>query len=1022
MPRVLQGGASRLRSGRRSASVEGLALQLETQLFEVIEREGVTISTSRLDEAKMSNRAKKRGIRRRLSIPAESLLETKLLPEMPRTSFLHPVTGLDKGLLAYLETHRSSGGILPQGLEDVAPLSNRVPVRFSSHAPSDHVLQFQRSARPIVEAVRDPFGQTVRDWMAPYQIPPSVEGMVSAAQDLWVEEVDPRLFLEQFTPGHAEVAYAQRYSLLSKLVAPFIRWEEAGEKVSRIESRIPIEESVEEPVSGIEYPVSSLQSDGMRDEDERVEQETQIEVVGEDLDTRLSILDTPQDQFTPVDADEAYRGSYGMLAWMKRRVRGFLSVFDRTVREVEEEVKERVEVVEEEVVEVVEEVKQTWGVPVLVPRLHTVRVMAGFFALLLVVSIPAGAVSLSRSFGSSVHDVKAQSAAALSEVQTALEGTSSDQIEAWTQASERFGRARESLLRANALALGLAQALPQTRAQYGSAQSLLTAGERTSQAAKVLVGGLARALDDRNQLRPDERIGIFLTYLDYASPLLEEALQALEKVQPDSLPHDVRTRVVELRSLVGTGQTSFQEAKMLLTFLRTALGHEAPRTYLFVFQNHAELRPTGGFMGSVAQVTFDRGEIQELFVPGGGPYDLRSQLLKRVIPPGPLQLVGGRWEFQDANWFPDFPASADKIRWFWSHAGQPTLDGVIAINDTLLEQLLRLTGPIEMPEYGKTLSADNVILELQKSVELEYDKTENKPKKIIADLMPKLLARLKTGAREDWLKLADMGLQALETKDVQVWMTRTEEEQLVERYDWNSRLKPTLGDALAIVEANIAGQKSDASIHEEVDHEVVVTEDGAITDTVTLTRRHDAVRGEMFKGANNVSYVRVYVPVGSRLLEAEGFEAPSSSLFETPLPEDRNDPDLARLVHVASSSVPSVDVSEEFGRTAFGGWMQLRPGETRVSRFRYTLPFTAFDLAERTGEGGTGSQAAKRAAYMLLLTSQPGKTLRSVHTHVRLPTSWQTRWSNQSSSSSDLQLDAVWDRDWVLAGLFDVMK
>jgi hypothetical protein len=129
-------------------------------------------------------------------------------------------------------------------------------------------------------------------------------------------------------------------------------------------------------------------------------------------------------------------------------------------------------------------------------------------------------------------------------------------------------------------------------------------------------------------------------------------------------------------------------------------------------------------------------------------------------------------------------------------------------------------------------------------------------------------------------------------------MTRPEEEQLVERYDWNGRLKPTLGDALAIIEANIAGQKTDASIREQVDHQVEIAEDGSITDTVTLTRTHDAIKGELFKGANNVSYLRVYVPLGSRLLEADGFEAPSSSLFEIPLAEDLPDPDAAASANV----------------------------------------------------------------------------------------------------------------------------
>ncbi|MBP9710266.1 DUF4012 domain-containing protein [Patescibacteria group bacterium] len=970
-------------------------MQLETQLFEVVEQEGRVVSTSLLDEAKMSKRAR-RGIRRRTL--QEPRVATKLLAGEIPTLMVHPVIDLDKGLLAYLQASRGSTEVSAQPFGQL-PLVSRVPVRFSAHEASDHILQFQVPARPMVEASRDPFGQTVREWMAPYQIPPSLEGMVSATQDLWVEEIDPRCFLEQFTPAHPDVAYSLRYSLASKLIAPFIKWEAVTkESLKQVPVVVSDQLTDEPPASSFSLP-------------EEVVDYTSLLGVG------------IAEQFTSIDADEAYRGSYGLVARLKRGMGRLVTAFDWTTKEVvqvEQEVMERLEVVEEEVEEVAEEIKQVWNVPMLVPRLHTVRVMAGFFGLLAIVSIPAGAVSLSRSFGSSVRDVRVQSAAALSEVQTALQGAPSGQVEAWAQASERFGQARESLLRANTLALGLAQALPQTRSQYGSAQALLTAGERTSQAAKLLTIGVSRALEDKNQLRPDERIGIFLTYLDYASPLLEEALQSLEQVEPEALPLSLRGQVAELRSMVGAGRSSFQDAKTLLVFLQTALGHDAPRTYLFVFQNHAELRPTGGFMGSLAEVTFDRGEIANIHVPGGGPYDLRSQLRARVIPPRPLQLVGGRWEFQDANWFPDFPAAADKIRWFWSQAGQPTLDGVIAINDTLLEGLLRVTGPIEMPEYGKTLSADNVVVELQKSVELEYDRTENKPKKIIGDLMPKLLSRLKAGSREDWLKLAELGLTALETKDVQVWMTRAEEEQLVERYDWNGRLKPTLGDALAIVEANIAGQKTDTSIQERVDHEVEIAEDGTITDTVTLTRVHARVKGELFKGANNVSYVRVYVPTGSRLLEATGFEAPSSSLFEIPLLEDQLDPHVARLVTPESSPVSDVDVTQEFGRTAFGGWLQLRPGETRVSRFRYTLPFTAFDLAQRTGEGQvTDAASAKRAAYMVLLTSQAGKANRDINTRVQVPAGWQMRWTNQSSEGP-FELAAPWDRDRILAGLFEV--
>ena len=52
--------------------------------------------------------------------------------------------------------------------------------------------------------------------------------------------------------------------------------------------------------------------------------------------------------------------------------------------------------------------------------------------------------------------------------------------------------------------------------------------------------------------------------------------------------------------------------------------------------------------------------------------------------------------------------------------------------------ILKLTGPIEMPAYNKTITADNFLLEIQKAVEIEYDRVENKPKKLISDLIPEV--------------------------------------------------------------------------------------------------------------------------------------------------------------------------------------------------------------------------------------------------------------------------------------------
>ena len=500
--------------------------------------------------------------------------------------------------------------------------------------------------------------------------------------------------------------------------------------------------------------------------------------------------------------------------------------------------------------------------------------------------------------------------------------------------------------------------------------------------------------------------------MESAQAPLDEAADAVARVSIERVPVSVRTQVEQLKSALTESRLAMRDMKAVAELLLNVVGHDRARRYLVLFQNQTELRPTGGFIGSVADVTVDRGEVKKVVVPGGGPYDLRNQLLVRVKPPQPLQLIAARWEFQDSNWFPDFAAAAEKVRWFWSKSGQPSVDGVIAMNATLVQKLLVITGPIEMPEYGKTITAENFLFETQKAVELEYDKEENKPKKFIGDLLPKVLDRIKQGSQDDWLKYAALMSEALDTKEIQVAFVDEDEQQLIDQWGWSGRLKPTAGDALALVESNIAGQKTDGVIQEQVVHQATIQADGSIIDEVKVTRTHHGRKGELFSGVNNVTYARLYVPQGSELLSAKGFMPPSPALFKQSLAEDPEDADVQAQTVNPRSGPNDVLVTDEFGRTAFGGWWQLEPGATSVTTYRYRLPFTVFDLARQASEDGHVSE--NRAAYTLLLTSQSGKIDRQLDTSVQVPSGWQAVWSSSSTTFSGL-----WDRDRVAAHVFD---
>lgn len=714
---------------------------------------------------------------------------------------------------------------------------------------------------------------------------------------------------------------------------------------------------------------------------------------------------TVSDQFTPKDFDVAYDRVYGRFERVRQFFRdgvaagvSFFQRVERVEQRAAEEIGESLAVFE-------------------VRRFSYVRALVGFAALALVITLPANAVSLVHVISTQKDAASAAGHAAVNEVLTAATADSVPaSAAALQQASVQFRTADAVLSDTSALALGIASVLPK---QYRSARALLEAGDKSSEAARLLALGFDKVFADPGR-RLDERLDVLGAYARSAMALLSDANKAAATVDQSTIPEAQRPQATKLLSRLDQSSQAVREFAALADVLSTMAGKEHLRKYLVIFQNQTEIRPTGGFMGSFAEVTVDRGSVTSVRVPPGGTYDLQGQLIARVAPPKPLQLVNDLWQFQDANWDPDFPTSAEKIRWFWSKSGQSTVDGVVAINASFVERLLEVTGPIPMPEYGKIIDPSNFWIETQKAVELEYDKQNNTPKKFVGDLAAKVMERMKLFGKDDWLKVAQIISMSLETKEIQVALSNSDEEALAEQYGWNGRMKETFGDSLAVVEANIAGQKTDGVITEDVVHHADIAADGSIRDTVTLVRAHGGKKGDLFTGVRNVEYLRVYVPKGSVLISASGFKTPDQKYFQKLDSDVKPDARIALIEEKAKVLENGVTVEEDGVRTVFGGWMQLDPGETQTISLVYRLPMTASDiLAKLDTAPERPSDQASQGAYLLLLTSQSGKTKRQLTTAVSAPASWGLAWSRPEASNADgLRYHGTWDRDQVLVGLY----
>jgi hypothetical protein len=576
--------------------------------------------------------------------------------------------------------------------------------------------------------------------------------------------------------------------------------------------------------------------------------------------------------------------------------------------------------------------------------------------------------------------------------------------DAFILAGEEFKGAKDRLGVLASLLSAAGSIAPST--SVSTAGLMLVAGEEMAEGGRYIAAGLTELESD---IPPADRLRGLNVQVNRALPHLERASNAISMMSTDALPEQYRATVDLAKAQLPDLLTSIEEASNIAGFLALMMGSEEPRRYLLVFQNNAELRPTGGFIGSFALLDVDRGEITNLEIPGGGSYDLQGQLTAKVASPKPLRLINPHWQFQDSNWSPDFPTSAERLAWFYEKSGGPTVDGVIAINSTVMERLLEIVGPIEMSGYDVTVDSDNFAAETQREVELDYDKEENKPKQFLADMAPIVLERALESDRGNYLLLARALEQSLAQKEIQLWFHDPEMQNQTAEFGWSGAMLPAEGDYLQIVHTNIAGQKTDTVMTERVSHEAKILSDGSTIITLKIRRTHNGVAGEPFSGVRNVDYLRVYVPLGSSLIEAEGFEIPDPTLFELPAAGYEADPHISEqenraLLDHRSGTRTMVDA----GKTVFANWVQTDPGETSEIKLVYQLPLSTVKL-QKADTGAladvytklTNGVEEQQLAYSLLVQKQSGSNPIEFVSNVDLPRGYHVFWQEPTYQTDD---------------------
>ncbi len=175
----------------------------------------------------------------------------------------------------------------------------------------------------------------------------------------------------------------------------------------------------------------------------------------------------------------------------------------------------------------------------------------------------------------------------------------------------------------------------------------------------------------------------------------------------------VQDRIDELAAELDDAIGSARDAVEAVEAAPWLLGADAPRTYAVLFSSPAESRELGGLVGSFGTLTADDGRIT--FDALGAATELRPDLLAADPEPPEGVRLPTAYRNQQPLVEPrawggtvDFPTVAATTRAALDAIDRP-VDGVLFLDPYVVEALAAFSGPVRLPEVGRTVAPTEVL-------------------------------------------------------------------------------------------------------------------------------------------------------------------------------------------------------------------------------------------------------------------------------------------------------------------------
>ncbi len=324
--------------------------------------------------------------------------------------------------------------------------------------------------------------------------------------------------------------------------------------------------------------------------------------------------------------------------------------------------------------------------------------------------------------------------------------------------------------------------------------------------------------------------------------------------------------LVKSKEIISSALLSAEEFNGLFT-------SKQERTYFILLQNNRELRPTGGFIGSYIKTKIKDAVISEFIVKD--VYSSDSKLKGFVEPPQEIKEYLGEsgWYLRDSNWDPDFPTTAQQVEWFVEKEEGEMIDGIIAINTLVIQDLLRILGPIHLEDYEIKVSYDNLTSVADYYSEVNFFPGSSQRQDFLASLVTSLWGEVESSSPSQKFEVLKVIYDSLQKGETLIYLDRPKEQKMINDLGWDGRLNRSkcdkvkdiyscISQSIAVTEANVGINHANQYTSRETDIRMEV--DNNLKTTINIQYENSG-QNENWPGGEYKNYLRIYVDKNNSL-------------------------------------------------------------------------------------------------------------------------------------------------------------